>query len=603
MEWYFPKIDQKGFKKKPKNSEFFKGREIYEVLLREATQNSMDASDGSGIPVKVFFSFYEINKKDSEKYFSDLLEHAKSAGIIENFSQNTKIRCLNIEDYNTTGLEGSEDIRDEKSEYVSFWMSEGYSSKESESSAGRWGLGKNVFNLASELRSFLGVTKRKGDSDVLVNGQSILESHILQEVHYEHNGRFFIEKEEKKDFCNFFKINRDSPGLSIIVPFLKEEIIPESLLKAAIIHCSYAILTGQLEIVIKENSINKEINKETIKKICEEITFSDYEMQVYGLKNDKATDLVCFIEECLKIKEENFISIKEENKKNETIKDMIADKNLIKNFEEKFNSGEILALKLPLYVKKIKKEEKETFFKIFLKKKKEEKESARIMCFRSGIYVSDAIRSGKNIKYWGLLTAEDKIISEFLGDAEEPAHTEWNNKSGNLEAKYDKSKARKSLTFVKKSLKNFYDTIFNTVSDDKDYSFLSDIFYIKNLKGKGDPNHEPPDPPPDIDRSGYLEFSQYEDSIKLISKKENLKTEIIFAYDVFRGNPFSSYSKYDFMIKEENIICDKTEFEIMEENRLMVLFKSQGSYLQIGGFDPKRDLIFKASEIKDDQEN
>ena len=68
-------------------------------------------------------------------------------------------RLLVIEDFGTTGLTGAVDIKDD-GQFCGFWRRFGRSNKK-QAQGGRWGLGKLVFPSASQVRTVVGLTRRR----------------------------------------------------------------------------------------------------------------------------------------------------------------------------------------------------------------------------------------------------------------------------------------------------------------------------------------------------------------------------------------------------------------------------------------------------------
>ena len=94
---------------------------------------------------------------------------------------------LTIEDFGTTGLIGSYETRDDQN-FNDFWRRVGRSHKAS-NKGGSWGLGKLVFPVSSDIRTFFGLTVRHDDPGrSLLMGQAILAGHKIDGVdHAEHS--------------------------------------------------------------------------------------------------------------------------------------------------------------------------------------------------------------------------------------------------------------------------------------------------------------------------------------------------------------------------------------------------------------------------------
>jgi hypothetical protein len=111
---------------------------------------------------------------------SDHLE-AKGSGLANGVDFERPMDFLLIEDFGTRGLAG--DIRDDgnqdetaaKNDFYYFWRNIGRA-VEGTTTRGRWGLGKTVFQAASRINSFFGLTVRQGEARRLLMGNPFSRS-------------------------------------------------------------------------------------------------------------------------------------------------------------------------------------------------------------------------------------------------------------------------------------------------------------------------------------------------------------------------------------------------------------------------------------------
>ena len=165
------------------------------TLIRELIQNSTDARIGSvDGPATIRISFKSADPAKSEFWRATLgpLEPHLRASEIDVADLDLGLpRFLTIEDFGTTGLTGSFEERDDQN-FSDFWRRVGRSHKAS-NKGGSWGLGKLVFPVSSEIRTFFGLTVRHNDPDrPLLMGQVILTSHRIDGVNRAAHG-FFAE--------------------------------------------------------------------------------------------------------------------------------------------------------------------------------------------------------------------------------------------------------------------------------------------------------------------------------------------------------------------------------------------------------------------------
>jgi hypothetical protein len=188
--WQFRKMNKGEMNVDPIEGEFFSTEalgSLPDALIREAIQNSLDAAiPEEQVKVVVTFSSSDQNLPASkiEYYLKGLRSHleARESGLIERVTLTGPMDFLVIEDFGTRGLEGEvredEDKRaeGEKNDFFYFWRNIGRA-VEGATDRGRWGLGKTVFQAASRINSFFGLTIRRGNPGKQLMGQSVLKIH------------------------------------------------------------------------------------------------------------------------------------------------------------------------------------------------------------------------------------------------------------------------------------------------------------------------------------------------------------------------------------------------------------------------------------------
>jgi hypothetical protein len=163
----------------------------YASCAREAGQNSRDAASGSGKPVRLKFDLLELERNEIpsiqnlEKTLHQCFEQAYDDKEKEFFAnaihvvKQQKIPVLRIADYNTKGLIGPPDKFG--TPFNSLLKARGVSSKDSATSGGSFGIGKNASVAVSELQTVFYST-RYLDNDThkecfAAQGKVILVSH------------------------------------------------------------------------------------------------------------------------------------------------------------------------------------------------------------------------------------------------------------------------------------------------------------------------------------------------------------------------------------------------------------------------------------------
>ncbi|MGN6477070.1 MAG: hypothetical protein ACTHKV_07585, partial [Flavipsychrobacter sp.] len=306
-KWEFMPYGQNEIKQNPTQSEFFTTNEVGNIatgLIREAIQNSLDEylyrgfkgnlqSDQKSVLIKIFISGekYALESYQYAQYLEGLEMHLKAKGngirSLPDFTTE-KMRFLVFEDFNTNGLVGEPneskdvDIEDptKKHNFYHFWRNIGITGKP-EDKLGRWGIGKTVFPVSSKINSFWGLTVQHPDLKQLLLGQSVLKSHNLKDkpkdYGYRPYGYFATYRDDAfpyaiedtdiiAGFKKTFKVQRNNEsGLSIIIPFYREEITFKSIITAVILQYYFPIIREQLvvDITYEDNVISLSANNLT----------------------------------------------------------------------------------------------------------------------------------------------------------------------------------------------------------------------------------------------------------------------------------------------------------------------------------------------------
>lgn len=433
--WNFKELRHGDVERNPHEAEFFRLTEPAESIVREVVQNSLDAQRIAENSIKVCFTFGEVERKYVKSYFEKLETHLVASNLLPSDYENPMISFLTIEDFGTTGLDGAtgeDGSRPEKSNFFDFWWREGKSHK-SGKEGGRWGLGKTTFHIASRIRSFWGLTVRQDDSRELLMGKALLKSHKTDNKNYDYYG-YFTEKNNKpiqesqriRDFKEKFMVNRNGEsGLSIVIPFPDKEIKASSVMLSVIIHYFFPIMKGFLEVEIKESGNCMNLNAKNLMDIIQSQNW-----QGTSWEGVNVTELLQFINDSINTTDIIELGISDIESPEIT---EISFGEEIEEFKKFFNNNRLIALKVPAVIKGVKKESFSTYFEIFLKKYPQLKRSEEFY-IRSGITIA-GIKTLGNRPVRGMLVAEDAAITDFLGDAETPAHTEWNERTEGFKEK------------------------------------------------------------------------------------------------------------------------------------------------------------------------
>lgn len=262
-------------------SEHFKD-DLYSSLVREAIQNSLDASSGIP-PVRVEFLYKEINSRDFPNFFG-LRKHIEGCieyygkdaekvykPMLDNFPVNDglsqTIPYLRVADYNTKGMTYAEG--DTKSTFYAFVRAIGVTVKDDAGArGGSFGYGKAAYYKMSPFSTVF-ISTMDTNEHRIFEGASLLSTHrldgsILTSVGYYDNNN-------GKPITNADGIpvpfRRDNPGSNIdIIGIEKENNSVDNILTEVIRNFWMAIYDGILEVKVETELLNKDNLFDLMKK-------------------------------------------------------------------------------------------------------------------------------------------------------------------------------------------------------------------------------------------------------------------------------------------------------------------------------------------------
>ncbi len=607
--WNFRKLGEGEPERSPHEAEFFNVGDLdwSAAVVRESIQNSLDAKLPSAKNVLVRFSLKSEPLSKFTEYYSELVPHVRSCGFDFNPETKTEFKYLVIEDFGTTGLDGPitrTGLKNRgKSNYYNFWWREGISLKEGRD-AGRWGLGKTVFFISSELRSFWGYTIRNNDNRELLLGKALLKSHPLDDNQYDYYAYFSVEDNqpiESQDFIPEFKsrfgITRNNePGLSIIIPYPVDDISTNTLIRAVIQHYFYPVIKGTLTVEIKDNSHSFTIDNNSIFELAGKQSWKETSWEHHSVES-----ILFFIYNSVKTETNNFLKLNSYDGTPKISESLFGD--CLEYARKRFNENNLVALHIPVKIESSDGPIQESYFQVFIQKN-EDLFRPEEFYIRSGILISEIKMVRGNVR--ALLTAEDEPVAKFLGDSESPAHTDWKERTESFKQKY--KLATYTLRFIRSSMRDLI-KILDIPAPGIDKDFLKEIFNIPTEVG--DTLGElPPDEfihVPAIKEDPFNIQKITGGFTVSVHKKEHFKpttAHLEVAYNAKRGNPFGNYDIWDFVFSVEHKGANYINPEIrggritrVAQNTLIFAIETPGFALKITGFDPNRELVISLKQV------
>lgn len=609
--WTFRKKMPGEKSRNPMQDEFFASNSETGALVRESIQNSLDACLDKAEPVRVRF-FLSGNlthlgpDKTKEWFGNDAWEHFQvdGNGLKNNPLEDSSCQFLVYEDFNTSGLNGDifQDAESSgtKNAFYYFLRAEGQSDKV-EGELGSWGVGKIVFPRSSNLRTIFVLTTRSEDSKSYLSGQSILKYHSVGGQEYSPDGWFgkmgedglglpIDDENTITKFSEVFNISRKNKfGLSLVIPWLDTSITFGELARSVIEEYFFPILMGRLDVLI-------ETDNECVRLDCN--TLLD-EVEKYDESPDRAlVQLVELAGSVFTQPSDQIVHVpKYAGSKPEWQSEMISDEVAACIWGRLAKNG-IATVRIPVAIlHKNNTDVETTYFDVVLK---EHKASVSKPVFvRDGLVIRNVIRP-RSPGFIALVVIMDKPLKKLLGQAENPAHTEWNKGSDHFKGKY--SYGGDYLNFVRLSVKNIIQYI-QKDDDEVDSSILSDLFSIP-IQDDGakpepaptpspGPNVVPPIIPPIIPPKRYYQLVQLDNGFRVSGKMEfsgERKYVVNIAYDTLRGDPFSKWHKADFIVTNLSINSNDIQNIEAENNNIKFTAGSNIFSIEVKGFDVNRDL-------------
>lgn len=617
MEWHFIKYRPDGTTRDPIAGEFFSTDAIEnpaQALVREGIQNALDALDthkGESVHIRIYCG--KLTAKEQIHYwFNGAWEHynAPRNGLSKLPESDTEVSFLAFEDFGTTGLLGdveqAYDMPDVKNPFYYFFRAEGRSGK-GEQDRGRWGVGKYVFPRASRVSTLLALTVRSDDKKCFLMGRSILKSRWVQGGYYSPDGYLGVKDSDERpilpvsdskileSFRRHFKlIRKDESGLSIVVPYLYDDITVDNLQKAVVEDYFYPILKGELTVTVESQESIVTINKETLRSFSSRVNFENFHALIQLAE--------------WSLNREPYYELKPCRERKPVWTSDLIPEGILSDMRSRFENGEYLSVRVNLNVRLRDDADIPSHFMVHVKQGKND--DGRPLFIREGIIISDVKKRVKRTAgVLSLVVIEDKPLATLLGDSENPAHTQWQADSSNFRNKYVYGKSY--IDFVKNIVSDIVGTLF-AQEDELDENLLLDIF---SLPAEEDETPKRMDKQRD-DKPGTetekvtldlkplekkFEIQQVVGGFQIKAGKAKLKPstklEVYVAYDVRKGNPLKKYDLSDFRLDQKPIKIKKPSMGLkltrIHENLILAEVTNSDFELLVTGFDQNRDLYVK----------
>ncbi len=568
---------------------------LTEALVREVSQNSLDAGNGDG-PVKLRFQVRTLDPKSGgelRKLFSSLKPHLQASGIDSTPIDATSTRILVIEDFNTVGLTGGYEELDDGN-FRNFWRLLGRSAKGG-SSGGRWGLGKLVFSSSSQIRAFFGLTIRQSDSMPLLMGQAVLSNHTIGDARYDPYGFWFEGRGAKgiqlpvtdpatiSVMQALFGLTRTTQtGFSIAIPYISDGVTEDGIIRSVLTNFYFPILANHLVVEVG----SEVINRETFHKVAIARSGADGMpfpfVEKVSAKLLQAPDVMASRPIGSGPLDQNCFGAED-----------------LEAMKQRFAGGKMIHVRLPVRLRSKSGDDVVSHMDLFLMPLPENERPFALFA-RGPIVLIGERRYFAGLPAWGALVASEERIAAFLGDAENPAHTLWNSKAEKLAARW--RSPGPTLSNVRNSLKQLYGLVAERIETALPDALI-DFFSLAAAAQPGKEKKKrvkPPIPPAPREKSITIRPKKCGFEIAAGPGAAKWKyprmIRVRAAYDIVGGNPFKRYHPFDFDFRKGEIDLTPEDAEVTAHSGNILALKVTGPSfrLEAHGFDERRDIIVDA---------
>jgi hypothetical protein len=586
-----------------------------EMLVRETLQNPLDARLEDQ-KVRVSYQLVSLDRTKSafaKNLLSEAFENHLTAGHLISGPIPATISFLIIEDFGTSGLEGTYDdssIDGSAENWNAFWFREGEGAKPAKSNGGA-GQGKVTLYTTSAIRSVLALTNRSSDQKSLLFGcckfranyklpgdnQRWAKEALWGQLSAESGLAVPIDDAALIDIAKteLGLLRGSKSGTTFVVPMPRDVSLKD--IEAAVLNEFYfAIRRGKLDVqvgqtVIDNNSVGALARKlgKTARHLPEYLEFLDNSIAAQLSGEPTARALPIWANES-KLATDCF--------------DAAALKTLMAAFE----GGQQVSVDFPVQVRlKDSLKSNPGIFRVIVAANPDGDESHELFVRRDlCIDGEKRLKGSRRVQpVFALTFVDEDPLSKFLATAEEPTHRTWNSKRPKLVARY--AVPEKLLNAVRNAALRLVELI--TPAGKKDDTALSQFFADpasapqKKKGGKGEQSStdgEKPDVPdlPEPTKRA-VEFIPAKDGFKVRAQKQSalelfpIACDVEVAYATTFGDPFSQWDAAEFWLEDEKAFpigqCNVSAVT-RSGNALTFNLLGLDSEVYVQGFDANRQL-------------
>ena len=633
-QWVFEEQRGAAVRRQPNEAVLFKAEQAGEgeysgndALVREILQNAVDARADDG-PVHVRLAIHEPDHAPPHDRLAYYFERLREPLTLRQFEfdpdgvPRVPCRFLVCEDFGTRGLDGDTHLcRDPTSadgsrqDFYWFWRNIGRSAKTGDD-LGRWGLGKTVYRAVSRVGCMFGLTVRRSDRRKLLMGQAVLQIHTRDGKEYMPEGYWCGEldrqglplpiedSQELEEFRREWRLRRTTePGLSVVAPFVPNELKAERLLQAVAVHFFTKILQGELVVEVVGPGIGSvKLDQCGIGDACRSIVWD-------GPKRSKrhAAPPIEFTRRCLQSPPRFTTNVLGQLQLPELTSDSFPQDKLVEA-RHALADGTLTSVRIPIHLPRRRGEGQEGYLDVYLQRLADGARSDSYYV-REGMTITKINSRAAQRGIQALVRVETGPLAKLLGDTEGPAHEDWDTSAERPDQEWKTWKGR--VRFVRGIVDSLVEVL-NPPATEPDFDLLSDFFSIDRVHGP-QPRRKPGERSPEsaemapvvtepkwftiTERSGGFTISR--NSVVPLPPDACLKVSV--AYDIPRGDPLRNWSSIDFRIGNQQGDLQPTGRGVKARpwagNAVLLEDVEEVFAFTLNGFDRHRDLFIRVDEV------
>ena len=638
--WIFGELGGAAVRRQPNDEFLFNTAQAGEgeyagndALVREILQNAIDARV-MDVPVRVRLAIHDANEAPPAKRLAYYFERLRPALVARQFEFNRNgspkadCRFLVCEDFGTRGLEGDTQLFDDPPEddrsqqdFYWFWRNIGHSGKTG-ADLGRWGLGKTVYRSVSRVRCMLGLTVRRSDQKKLLMGQAVLQIHKYGNKEYLPEGYWCGEQNTKgiplpiedprelERFRDEWRLTRyNEPGLSVVAPYIPEELKADRLLQAVLVNFFVPILRGELIVEIVGSELGSvTVESSSISAVCKKVNWDGHPRT----KRHVAPPIK-FVRQSLGSNQIFDTLLLGQDRVPDLTEQAFRPTDLT-NLRQSFSSGELISVRVRLWLLKKQGEGQEGHLDVYLER---QGDNSRCDAYfvREGMTIAKI--NSKACQRGGIrafVNVESGPLAKLLGDTEGPAHEDWDTSTERPEREWKTWKGR--VKFVRAIVDKLVE-ILTPVTTEPDFDLLSEFFSVEQTGGSqrqkkpGGATSEQTGIEPPVPESKWYSISERTGGFTIsrtasVAMPDDPALKVSVAYDLPSVDPLRDWSPIDFRIGnkdgELHPSGEGLRVKAIAGNVLLLTHIQPTFSFSVRGFDQHRDLFVRVDEMADGED-